>query len=109
MPCARRAKLSEGFSEELYKYTCKYKCFCYFESMPHLNIYVDEPAGRLIARAAKRDSLSLSRWAREKLLAAAGAPEWPAGYRELLGSIDDDSFVVPAEDAAARDQMARFE
>jgi hypothetical protein len=77
--------------------------------VPHLNIYVDEPAGRLIARAAKRDSLSLSRWAREKLLAAAGAPEWPAGYRELLGSIDDDSFLVPAEDAVARDQMARFE
>jgi hypothetical protein len=77
--------------------------------MPHLNIYVDEPAGRLIAKAAKRDSLSLSRWAREKLLAAAGGPEWPAGYRELLGSIDDDSFVFPEEDASVRDQVAQFE
>jgi len=77
--------------------------------MPHLNIYVDEPAGKLIAKAAKRDSLSLSRWAREKLLAAAGAPEWPAGYRELLGSIKDEKFVAPPEGDSAQDQLAHFE
>jgi hypothetical protein len=77
--------------------------------MPHLNIYVDEPAGKLIAKAAKRESLSLSRWAREKLLAAAGSPEWPAGYRELLGSIKDKKFVAPPEGVAARDQLADFE
>ena len=77
--------------------------------MPHLNIYVDEPAEKLIAKAAKRESLSLSRWAREKLLAAAGAPEWPAGYRKLLGSIDDDRFVAPPEGAPAGGQLANFE
>lgn len=76
--------------------------------MPHLNIYVDESAEKLIAKAAKRESLSLSRWAREKLLAAAGAPEWPAGYSKLLGSIEDDSFVAPADVVSVQDQLARF-
>jgi hypothetical protein len=77
--------------------------------MPHLNIYVDESAGKLIAKAAKRESLSLSRWARGKLLAAAGSPEWPADYPELLGSIRDETFVAPRESAPDRDQAARFE
>ena len=77
--------------------------------MPHLNIYVDEPSARVIAKAAKRESLSLSRWARGKLLAAAGAPEWPTDYRAVLGSIDDETFVAPAEGAAGHDQAARFE
>jgi len=77
--------------------------------MPHLNIYVDEPSAKVIARAAKRESLSLSRWARGKLLAAAGAPEWPTDYREVLGSIDDDTFVAPTESAVGHDQAVRFE
>lgn len=72
--------------------------------MPHLNIYVDELAGRRIVRAAKRESLSLSRWAREKLLAAAGAPEWPTGYRGVLGSIKDRKFTAPPEADAGLDQ-----
>lgn len=77
--------------------------------MPHLNIYVDEPSAKVIAKAAKRESLSLSRWARGKLLAAAGAPGWPADYRGVIGSIDDDTFVAPAESAVGYDQAVRFE
>ena len=77
--------------------------------MPHLNIYVDEPSAKVIAKAAKREALSLSRWARGKLLAAAGAPEWPADYRAVLGSIHDESFVAPAESALGQDQAVRFE
>ncbi|MFM8658080.1 MAG: hypothetical protein ACKOD5_13265 [Chthoniobacterales bacterium] len=77
--------------------------------MPHLNIYVDEPSARVIAKAARREALSLSRWARGKLLAAAGAPEWPKDYGSVLGSIDDERFVAPAESALGQDQAARFE
>lgn len=77
--------------------------------MPHLNIYVDEPSAKVIAKAAKREALSLSRWARGKLLAAAGAPEWPADYSEVLGSIHDEDFVAPAESALGQDQAVRFE
>ena len=77
--------------------------------MPHLNIYVDEPSGKVIAKAAKREALSLSRWARGKLLAAAGAPEWPADYSAVLGSIHDETFAAPAESALGQDQAVRFE
>ena len=77
--------------------------------MPHLNIYVDEPSAKVIAKAAKREALSLSRWARGKLLAAAGAPEWPADYSAVLGSIHDEKFVAPAESAVGQDQAVRFE
>jgi len=67
--------------------------------MAQLTIYLDEESGRLIEKAARRESVSLSRWAREKLLHAAGAPAWPENYAELLGSIDDTTFVPPPESA----------
>jgi hypothetical protein len=76
--------------------------------MPQLTIYLDAKAERLIARAAKRDAVSLSRWAREKLLLAAGAPSWPSGYRSVLGSIDDETFTSPEDRDASRDQPASF-
>ncbi len=77
--------------------------------VPHLNIYVDEKAGRFITQAAKRERVSLSRWAREKLLAATGSHDWPAGYRELIGSVEDDDFVAPPEGRPELDQPASWE
>jgi hypothetical protein len=76
--------------------------------MAQLTIYLDEKSGKLIERAARRESLSLSRWAREKLVLAAGSPEWPDGYESVLGSISDASFRAPADGDAARDQGAVF-
>ena len=77
--------------------------------VPHLNIYVDEPAARRIVKAAKSESLSLSRWAREKLLAAAGTPDWPVGYSDVLGSVQEESFIAPQDPPPEEDPMARFE
>lgn len=76
--------------------------------MPQLNIYLDADSERLIERAAKRESTSLSRWAREKLLAAAGSPSWPEDYAAALGSISDPSFVAPTEPEGHGDQAAEF-
>ena len=76
--------------------------------MAQLTIYLDPKSGRLIARAAKREALSLSRWAREKLVLAAGAPAWPEGYASVLGSISDASFHAPADGEGKNDQMADF-
>jgi len=76
--------------------------------MPQLTIYLDAKAGRLIERAAKLEDLSLSRWAREKLVLAAGAPDWPEGYGSVLGSIADASFRIPAECDSSGDQAAEF-
>jgi len=74
--------------------------------MPQLNIYLDAEASRLIESAAKRESMSLSRWAREKLVLAAGSPEWPEGYAELFGSIRDNTFCAPDELSRDLDQHA---
>jgi len=81
----------------------------YLLLMAQLTIYLDAKSDRLIERAAKRDALSLSRWAREKLILAAGAPAWPEGYAEVLGSISDRSFQAPADTARSRDQAADFD
>ena len=72
-----------------------------------LTIYLDAKSGHLIERAAKKESLSLSRWAREKLVLAAGSPSWPEGYASVLGSISDASFRAPG-DGGAGDQRADF-
>ncbi len=77
--------------------------------MSQLTIYLDEKSGKLIEKAARREKVSLSRWAREKLLLAAGAPEWPENYGDLLGCIGDTSFVAPPEpltDGDARDAFS---
>lgn len=76
--------------------------------MAQLTIYLDAKSGRLIERAAKREALSLSRWAREKLVLAAGAPAWPRGYASVLGSISDTSFQAPADGGEGKDQRADF-
>jgi hypothetical protein len=76
--------------------------------MAQLTIYLDEKSGQLIEKAARRESVSLSRWAREKLLLAAGAPAWPASYSELLGSLDDASFVPPPEMPPGKDRTPKF-
>ncbi|MFZ4484471.1 MAG: toxin-antitoxin system, antitoxin component [Chthoniobacterales bacterium] len=77
--------------------------------MPQLNIYLDAESERLIESAAKRESSSLSRWAREKLLAAAGSPAWPEHYASVVGSISDPSFAPPAEPEAHGDQATAFD
>jgi len=77
--------------------------------MAQLTIYLDANSSGLIEAAAKREALSLSRWAREKLVLAAGSPAWPKGYASVLGSISDDTFRVPDEINERNDQSAEFE
>jgi len=77
-------------------------------SVPQLTIYLDPKAERLIEHAAKREALSLSRWAREKLVLAAGAPSWPDGYEAVLGSISDRSFNAPSDPVGIGDQIPDF-
>ncbi|MFP4166366.1 MAG: hypothetical protein ACLFUF_04265 [Opitutales bacterium] len=61
--------------------------------MAQLTIYLDEKTQAKAKRAAERANRSLSRWAREKLSAAADEGQsWPEGFTDLFGSIRDDSF-----------------
>lgn len=65
--------------------------------MPQITIYLDEQSSHLISSAAKQAGVSLSSWARDKLVQAAGAPAWPDGYASLLGSLQDDTFHIPED------------
>ena len=76
--------------------------------MAQLTIYLDAEAEKLIERAAKREAVSLSRWAREKLVRAAGGATWPEGYEAIIGSITDPSFRAPDELKSSFDQAVDF-
>lgn len=78
--------------------------------MPQLNIYLDRKTERAVKSAAKRNDLSLSKWAREVLMrAAADGRTWPDGYGDLLGSVSDDSFRAPEDSDVDLDQVAEFD
>ncbi len=78
-------------------------------SMPQLTIYLDAESERIIGLAARRESLSLSRWARDKLVLAAGAPAWPDDYASVIGSIADPDFVAPEDTGESKDQRMDFD
>ncbi len=62
-----------------------------------MTIYLEPEAEKKIRAAAKREGKSLSSWAGGQLAKAAGVGAWPAGYFELFGSVDDESFRVAEE------------
>jgi len=66
--------------------------------MAQLTIYLDQTARDAVKRAAHRENVSLSKWARHTLLRAAEAPSaWPEGYRHIVGSIQDEPFSIPED------------
>ncbi len=76
--------------------------------MAQLTLYVDEETARRTRLAAKRSGRSLSAWARERLSeAAAEGEEWPSGYFDLFGSVDDPTLVRPDELRESKDVMRK--
>ena len=71
--------------------------------MPQLTIYLDPATQRQVELAARREAISLSRWAR-KHLAMAAAAESASAWDHLAGfsGTVDDSFVPPARDTSQR-------
>lgn len=77
--------------------------------MPQLNIYLDKEAEQAVWKAARRNSMSLSKWARNALLEAAKEGiSWPEHYETLFGSVSDPSFEAPADSVHTLDQQAEF-
>ena len=75
-------------------------------TMPQLTIYLDEETAEKAREAAQRAGFSLSRWAREKLSAAADVGKtWPEGYFDLFGSIDDPDFEAVDRGSADGDAL----
>lgn len=72
--------------------------------MATMTIYLDDETLARVEKAARRENLSLSRWAREHLSeAATERPAWPEDYFNLFGALDDDTFEAPPELAPADD------
>lgn len=71
--------------------------------MAQLTLYLDAETEEKVRAAARREKKSLSRWAGEHLARAAGGGNWPKGYFELFGSVDDESFRVAEEIPSALD------
>jgi len=78
--------------------------------MPQLNIYLDKESEKAVRAAARKQSLSLSKWAgRELLRAASKGKQWPEDYSTLLGSIQDETFSIPEDGVDSPDQQAEFD
>ena len=78
--------------------------------MAQLNIYLDSKTEKEVRKAAERHALSLSKWAGDVLRRAAMSEQvWPENYADLLGSIDDETFIAPPDSPAHFDQPVCFD
>ena len=59
--------------------------------MPQLSIYIDENTLNKISVAARIEKLSVSKFVVKKLNESM-RDSWPQNFRELFGSISDESF-----------------
>ena len=74
--------------------------------MSQLTIYLDEDTARRLEAAAKRDGVSVSRWARGHLKAALDRG-WPREFFDLFGSVSEaDKFQRPDE-LPSKDDVTR--
>ncbi|MCC5847982.1 MAG: toxin-antitoxin system, antitoxin component [Verrucomicrobia bacterium] len=77
--------------------------------MPQLTIYLDKDSERAVVNAARRESVSRSKWARKVLIEAAEKGQhWPAEYSFVLGSVSDETFQPPDDPPETSDQHADF-
>jgi hypothetical protein len=64
--------------------------------MSQLTIYLDDESMRAVKSAARRERLSVSKWASQHLGAAARRT-WPKDYFALFGSLADCGFERAAQ------------
>ncbi len=78
--------------------------------MPQLSLYLNESAMDGLRASAQKANRSLSRYVADLVTEKQRGGGWPEGYWEdVYGALADDSFVVPAELAAALDgPLPRF-
>lgn len=61
--------------------------------MPQVSLYFDEATLRRVERAAHTANLSVSRYVATKIRSSLD-DEWPEGYADLFGAIEDPTFVT---------------
>ena len=65
--------------------------------MPQLSLYLDEPTlASLRANSALAD-LSLSKYVANLIRNRHENGEWPAGYWDIYGALEDEAFTAPPD------------
>lgn len=59
--------------------------------MPQISLYIDESTLKKVELEAKREHVSISKWVFQQIKNKLD-PQYPAGYEDLFGSIEDDTF-----------------
>lgn len=62
--------------------------------MSQLTVYIDDKTREKIEVAARQAEISVSQWVKNRLSTALET-EWPQGYFEVLGSLDDGDLERP--------------
>jgi hypothetical protein len=60
--------------------------------MSHLSIYLDRETETLVRKAAKKNSLSMSKWIARQLKKSA-QDEWSESFKNLAGSIPEMPLI----------------
>lgn len=61
--------------------------------MPQISLYIDKETLAKVEKAAKNQHLSVSKWVGKHIKKAVNE-EYPEGFFDLFGSINDDSFQI---------------
>lgn len=64
--------------------------------MPQLSLYLDDNTLQMVKEVAALSNTSVSKWVRNKVLQSLHN-EWPDGYFQLYGTVNDKSFAEPSE------------
>lgn len=64
--------------------------------MAQLTIYLDDESIKRIERAASREQSSVSGWVKRRLIQSLD-DQWPEGYFDLFGSLEEGDLVKPPD------------
>ena len=64
--------------------------------MPQLSLYIDDDTLRKIELGAKINETSISKFV-SSVIKDYFTKSWPVGFKNIFGSISDDSFMLPDE------------
>lgn len=70
--------------------------------MARLSVYLDDDTLQRVRCAAKRDRVSASRRARQRLAEGLGTT-WPRGYFDVIGSLSGNDLERPGQGTSAGD------
>lgn len=70
--------------------------------MPQVSLYIDKETLEKIEHAAKAENISISKWVR-KQVNSAFQTGYSSDFKDLFGSVNDDSFETPVRNSSTSD------